>query len=150
MVNGSSNPELVQQTAYGENGIKLSIQALGSTPAEIKITGKAKLREGVNVPLIGAVNWNATLQQYEKKEYSEMPTIPSELDPTTPDTSLIVRKEPVPIKVTAPTYLNETKSSVKAITNTVKITINYKHYLIYITELMRVILDKYRILVIIK
>ncbi|MBA5735572.1 hypothetical protein H3260_27625, partial [Escherichia coli] len=70
---------LVQQTAYGENGIKLSIQALGSTPAEIKITGKAKLREGVNVPLIGAVNWNATLQQYEKKEYSEMPTIPSEL-----------------------------------------------------------------------
>ncbi|PSA00215.1 type VII secretion protein EsaA [Listeria monocytogenes] len=120
LVNGSSNPELVQQTAYGENGIKLSIQALGSTPAEIKITGKAKLREGVNVPLIGAVNWNATLQQYEKKEYSEMPTIPSELDPTTPDTSLIVRKEPVPIKVTAPTYLNETKSSVKAITNTVK------------------------------
>ncbi|EAE1482758.1 type VII secretion protein EsaA [Listeria monocytogenes] len=124
MVNGNSNTGLVQQTAYGENGIKLHIPALGSTAIDIKITGRAKLREGANVPLVGAVNWSATLQQYEKKEYSQMPTVPTGLDPdpdpVQPVSSLVVRKEPVPIKVTAPPYLNETNSSVKAITNTVK------------------------------
>ncbi|MBC6148647.1 type VII secretion protein EsaA [Listeria innocua] len=119
VVNGDAQTGLVQVAPYGENGLRLTIPALG-TPVEIKVTGTAKLKEGASVPLVGAVNWTASLQQYEKQEYPQMPTIPSGLDPSTPASSLVVRKEVVPIKVTEPTYLNETKTSVKAITNTVK------------------------------
>ncbi|EDK4068457.1 type VII secretion protein EsaA [Listeria monocytogenes] len=123
LVNDQSG--IVHKTAYGENGLRLVVPAMGY-PVELKITGTAKLKEGANVPLVGAVNWNATMQQYEKNDYPMMPSIPSQLDPNTPAldptsvSSLVTRKELVPIKVTEPTYLSETTTAVKAITNTVK------------------------------
>ncbi|MCD2247852.1 type VII secretion protein EsaA [Listeria marthii] len=124
LVNGSADTGLVQQTAYGENGIKFYIPSL-AYPIDIKITGRAILREGANVPIVGAANWSASMQQFENKEYGYMPVVPDPSDPTqlNPGMSggaILVRKEAQPIKVNSATYLNETSSSVKAITNTVK------------------------------
>ncbi|MBC2128062.1 type VII secretion protein EsaA [Listeria marthii] len=123
LVNGSADTGLVQQTAYGENGIKFYIPSL-AYPIDIKITGKAILREGANVPLVGAANWSASMQQFENKEYGYMPVVPDPSNPTQLNPgmagALLVRKEAQPIKVNSATYLNETSSSVKAITNTVK------------------------------
>ncbi|HAB0010231.1 TPA_asm: type VII secretion protein EsaA [Listeria monocytogenes] len=126
-MNAEGKTEFVQQEAYGVNGLKLILPA-SETPVEIKITGIAKLNEGASIPLVGAVNWNATLQQYEKQtsESSELPIIPTDPDPVSQDATdsdenpVLVRKEMVPINVIEPTYLSETKTSVKAITNTVK------------------------------
>ncbi|MBC1998403.1 type VII secretion protein EsaA [Listeria marthii] len=123
LVNGSADTGLVQQTAYGENGIKFYIPSL-AYPIDIKITGKAILREGANVPLVGAANWSASMQQFENKEYGYMPVVPDPSNPTQLNPgmagALLVRKEAQPMKVNSATYLNETRSSVKAITNTVK------------------------------
>ncbi|MDT0014903.1 type VII secretion protein EsaA [Listeria cossartiae] len=123
LVNGSPYTGLVQQTPYGENGIKFYIPSL-TYPIDIKITGRAILREGANVPLVGAANWSASVQQFESKEYGYMPVVPDPSNPTQLNpgmaTSLLVRKEAQPMKVNSATYLNETRSSVKAITNTVK------------------------------
>ncbi|MBM5608750.1 type VII secretion protein EsaA [Listeria ivanovii] len=135
-ISAEGQSELVTQEPYGANGIKLTLPA-STTPVDIKITGLAKLNEGQTVPLSGAVNWNATLQQYEKQDSNELPVIPTEdtetgdgtnpddgTDPDsgteTPDEDAKVRKEVEPINVIEPTYLSETDSSVKAIANTVK------------------------------
>ncbi|MBK3914709.1 type VII secretion protein EsaA [Listeria ivanovii] len=127
MMNAEGQSELVQQEPYGENGLKFILPAV-EAPVEIKITGTAKLREGVSVPLVGAVNWNAALQQYEKQdtESGELPVIPIEGleqegdSDTSGEDPVLVRKEVQLINIIEPTYLNETKSSVKAITNTIK------------------------------
>ncbi|EEO7553724.1 type VII secretion protein EsaA [Listeria monocytogenes] len=130
-INVEGQTELVQKEPFDENGLKLTLPA-SATPVEIKITGTAKLNDGADVPLTGAVNWNATLQQYEKQttESGDLPIIPTDPDTENPDTDnpdqtptedpVLVRKEILPINVIEPTYLSETRSSVKAITNTVK------------------------------
>lgn len=129
-INAEGKTELVQQEPYGENGVKLTLPD-SETPVGIKITGTAKLKEGVELAtLTGAVNWNASLQQYEKQETEsgELPIIVTEdpdygpvpEEPTDEEEPIFVRKQIEPIKVIEPTYLSETKASVNAIVDTVK------------------------------
>ncbi|MBC1375903.1 type VII secretion protein EsaA [Listeria farberi] len=124
-VNVDGQTELVQQEPFDENGLKLTLPA-SATPVEIKITGTAKLNEGATISLIGAVNWNAYLQQYEKQEIesTDLPIIPTNPDNPNPEgpvgDPVLVRKEMLPINVIESTYLSETKSSVKVITKIVK------------------------------
>ncbi|MBC1731412.1 type VII secretion protein EsaA [Listeria seeligeri] len=138
-VNDEERTDLVQSEEYSEGGLKLTLKDL-KDGAKIKITGTAKLKEGVEISLMGAVSWNATLQQYEApvEDSGELPIIPTDdIDEgTNPDDSDdtdepddvpvpdedfdAVRKQIEPIKVVEPTYLEETDSSIKAIVDTVK------------------------------
>ncbi|MBF2374963.1 type VII secretion protein EsaA [Listeria seeligeri] len=135
-VNDEERTDLVQSEEYSEGGLKLTLKDL-KDGAKIKITGTAKLKEGVEISLMGAVSWNATLQQYEApvEDSSELPIIPTDDteeetnpdDTDEPDDVPVpdedfdgVRKQIEPIKVVEPTYLEETDSSIKAIVDTVK------------------------------
>lgn len=135
-VNDEERTDLVQSEEYSEGGLKLTLKDL-KDGAKIKITGTAKLKEEVEISLMGAVSWNATLQQYEApvEDSSELPIIPTDDteeetnpdDTDEPDDVPVpdedfdgVRKQIEPIKVVEPTYLEETDSSIKAIVDTVK------------------------------
>lgn len=138
-INGEERTDLVQSEEYSDGGLKLTLKDL-KDGAQIKITGTAKLKEGVQISLNGAVSWNATLQQYEApvEDSGELPIIPTDdidegTDPDDSDDtdepddlpvpdegSDGVRKQIEPIKVVEPTYLEETDSSIKAIVDTVK------------------------------